>query len=56
MSNQYNPRLRPAKVLIYNGETHLIRRRETFEDLTRTENEFPELSDAQIERELVENM
>ena len=44
MSNQYNARLRPAEVLIYNGETHLIRRREILEDLTRTEIEIPELA------------
>jgi diaminopimelate decarboxylase len=43
MSNQYNARLRPAEVLIYNGEARLIRRRETLEDLIRTEIELPEL-------------
>ncbi|MDG1657358.1 MAG: diaminopimelate decarboxylase [Crocinitomicaceae bacterium] len=37
MSNQYNARLRPAEVMLYNGELHLIRRRETIEDLYRTE-------------------
>lgn len=33
MSSQYNSRLRPAEVLIRNGQHKLIRRRETFEDL-----------------------
>lgn len=33
MSNNYNARFRPAEVLIYNGQTHLIRKRETLDDL-----------------------
>lgn len=33
MSSSYNGRLRPAEVLIENGEPRLIRRRETFEDV-----------------------
>lgn len=37
MSNQYNARLRPAEVLIRDGKAHLIRRRETLEDLVRNE-------------------
>jgi len=37
MSNNYNGRLRPAEVLVYQGKAHLIRRRETMEDLVRTE-------------------
>jgi len=37
MSSNYNQRLRPAEVLINKDGSHrLIRRRETFEDLTRT--------------------
>jgi diaminopimelate decarboxylase len=35
MSSNYNSRLRPAEVLVTNGEVQLIRRRETFEDLLR---------------------
>ncbi len=35
MSYQYNGRLRPAEVLINNGEHHLIRGREGFEDMIR---------------------
>lgn len=54
MSNQYNARLRPAEVLILNGEARLIRRRETLKDLTRTEIELPELSQPETESELVE--
>ncbi|HYG40398.1 MAG TPA: diaminopimelate decarboxylase [Cytophagales bacterium] len=36
MSSNYNCRLKPAEVLIYNKEARLIRRRETVEDLMRT--------------------
>ncbi|OEK02973.1 diaminopimelate decarboxylase [Roseivirga sp. 4D4] len=35
MASNYNSRLRPAEVLIYEGKAHLIRKREVFEDLTR---------------------
>lgn len=37
MSSNYNARLRPAEVLVDNGEARLIRRRETLEDLLRTQ-------------------
>ena len=40
MSNQYNARFRPAEVLVKNGKAHLIRKRETFEDLIRNEIEL----------------
>mgnify|MGYP000152930146 CR=1 FL=1 len=43
MSNQYNSRFRPAEVLVLEGKPHLIRRRETMEDLTRNEVEIKEL-------------
>ena len=33
MSSNYNSRFRPAEVLWYNKEAHLIRKRETFDDL-----------------------
>ncbi|MEY2950728.1 MAG: diaminopimelate decarboxylase [Saprospiraceae bacterium] len=33
MASNYNSRLRPAEVLIYEGKDYLIRKRETFEDL-----------------------
>lgn len=35
MSSNYNSRLRPAEVLILNGKAHLIRERETFDDILR---------------------
>lgn len=35
MSSNYNSRYKPAEVLWKNGKGHLIRQRETFEDLTR---------------------
>jgi diaminopimelate decarboxylase len=39
MASNYNMRPRAAEVMIENGKTRLIRRRETFEDLVRTEIE-----------------
>lgn len=35
MSSNYNSRLRPAEVLILDGKAHLIRERETFEDILK---------------------
>lgn len=40
MASNYNARLKPAEVLIYQGKTHLIRQRETMENLTQNEVEF----------------
>ncbi len=40
MASNYNSRLRPAEVLIKNGTPRLIRRRETLDDLLRTEVEL----------------
>ena len=37
MASNYNLRMRPAEALIEDGSVRLIRRRETFEDLVRTE-------------------
>ncbi len=39
MASNYNSRLRPAEVLIYDGKAHLIRKRETFDDLLRNQVE-----------------
>ncbi|GAA4827715.1 diaminopimelate decarboxylase [Algivirga pacifica] len=39
MTSNYNSRFRPAEVLIYKGQAHLIRRREVFEDLLATQVE-----------------
>lgn len=41
MSSNYNSRLRPAEVLILDGKTQLIRKRETFEDILRHQIELP---------------
>lgn len=49
MSNQYNARLRPAEVLIYENEAYLIRKREELEDIYRNEVQldvFKELVEA----------
>lgn len=35
MASNYNSRLKPAEVLVLNGDTRLIRNRETFEDILR---------------------
>lgn len=37
MASNYNSRPRPAELLLYQGKAHLIRRRETLEDLTRNQ-------------------
>ncbi|TAF93445.1 MAG: diaminopimelate decarboxylase [Cytophagia bacterium] len=37
MSSQYNSRFRPAEVLVYQGKAHLIRQRETMEDILRNQ-------------------
>jgi diaminopimelate decarboxylase len=40
MSSNYNTRGRAAEVAVYNGEDYLIRKRETFEDQIRLEQEY----------------
>ncbi|WP_375563322.1 diaminopimelate decarboxylase [Bernardetia sp. OM2101] len=40
MSSNYNSRFRPAEVLVYEGKDYLIRKRETFEDITRNQIEM----------------
>ncbi|MCY7328596.1 MAG: diaminopimelate decarboxylase, partial [Saprospiraceae bacterium] len=40
MASNYNSRFRPAEVLIYQGKAHLIRRRETLEDLVQGQVEM----------------
>ena len=37
MASNYNSRPRPAEVLVHKGAAHLIRRRETLEDMLRTQ-------------------
>ena len=37
MASNYNSRVRPAEVLWYKGKGHLIRQRETFEDIIRNQ-------------------
>ena len=37
MASNYNSRFRPAEVLWHNGQAHLIRQRETFEDLIKNQ-------------------
>ncbi len=43
MSSNYNSRFRPAEVLVYKGRAHLIRERETFEDLLKNQIELSDL-------------
>ncbi len=40
MSSNYNSRIKPAEVLIYNKEVKLIRKRETFDDILRNQVEI----------------
>ena len=40
MASNYNSRYRPAEVLVYKGEAHLIRKRETFEDILNNQLEI----------------
>ncbi|GAB2600706.1 diaminopimelate decarboxylase [Spirosoma areae] len=40
MASNYNSRPRPAEVLVYDGKAHLIRQRETFDDLLRGQVEL----------------
>ena len=40
MASNYNSRLRPAEVLVYQGKAHLIRKRETLEDLIKNQVEI----------------
>ena len=40
MASNYNARQKPAEVLIYQGKTHLIRKRETLEDIITNEVAF----------------
>ena len=37
MASNYNSRFRPAEVMVQNGKATLIRRRETLDDLLRTQ-------------------
>lgn len=39
MSSNYNSRYRPAEILVHKGKAHMIRRRETIEDLLSTQIE-----------------
>ena len=41
MASNYNSRTRPAEVLLLDGEAHLVRRRETLEDVLATQVEAP---------------
>jgi diaminopimelate decarboxylase len=41
MASNYNSRYRPAEVMWYEGKAHLIRKRETFEDLIHNQIEIP---------------
>ena len=40
MSSNYNSRFRPAEVMILDGKAHLIRKRETLEDLVKNQVEI----------------
>ncbi len=44
MSSNYNSRFRPAEVMILDGKAHLIRKRETFDDILKNQVEISELN------------
>jgi len=48
MASNYNSRFRPAEVLVLDGEAHLIRRRETMEDLLGTQVEVASLKTGEL--------
>ncbi len=48
MASNYNSRFRPAEVLIYQGEPHLIRSRETLDDLLRSQIDVEALKTASV--------
>lgn len=37
MASNYNSRYRPAEILVHNGKAHLIRKRETFDDIMKNQ-------------------
>ena len=43
MASNYNSRYRPAEVLWYNGKAHLIRERETFDDILKNQVDVKDL-------------
>ena len=45
MASNYNSRYRPAEVLWKDGKAHLIRKRETFEDLLHNQIPLQEIAD-----------
>lgn len=55
MASNYNSRFRPAEVLWLNNKAHLIRKRETFEDLIRNQVEVDINTNATPEKELVKS-
>lgn len=48
MASNYNSRVRPAEVLLVNGEAHLIRERETYESLLHGQVEIDALTSAEV--------
>ncbi|WP_299362558.1 diaminopimelate decarboxylase [Winogradskyella sp.] len=40
MASNYNSRYRPSEVLLYKGKSHLIRKRETFDDIVQNQIEI----------------
>ncbi len=48
MGSNYNSRFRPAEVLVHEGQSHLIRRRETMEDILKNQIEAPLFKEALV--------
>ncbi|WP_353777837.1 diaminopimelate decarboxylase [Winogradskyella sp. 3972H.M.0a.05] len=49
MASNYNSRYRPAEILWYNGKAHLIRKRETFDDILKNQIEIELFDNAYAE-------
>jgi len=50
MASNYNSRYRPAEVLWHQKKAHLIRQRETFDDILRNQVDVPQLFEKQKEK------
>jgi len=50
MASNYNSRYRPAEILWHNGKSHLIRARESFEDIVRNQVDHPSLFQPQRDK------
>jgi len=55
MASNYNSRYRPAEVLWYNGQAHLIRERETFDDILKNQVDQKDLFQTKKEKAMAKS-